>query len=280
MLNFRKRVWIVKQKELGHLTDTEIADSQKTTRMTVNNLWRIYKQNGLEALREKLRGRKADEIPEKIRQAILEKRKQGYGIRTIEGLLSLDGIKVSHNKIHRVLRAEGLVIPEPKKARRRHYIRWERKHSNSLWQTDFCWQERLQCWIIAYLDDHSRFIVGIQYTKLATTEVAIGLLNKAKSRYGKPREVLSDRGTQFYAPLGEKSVYEEYLKNLGINHILASIKKPTTTGKLERFWLTHNKERWKFNSLQNFIEFYNCKRPHMSLDYQTPYEVYARDLKV
>lgn len=280
MLNFDKKKWIIKQKELGHLTDTEIADSQNITRMTVNRLWRTYQQRGLEALKEKQIGRRVDEIPENIRKAILEKRKQGYGIRTIEGLLSLDGIKISHNKIHRVLRVEGLVIPEPKKARRRHYIRWERKHSNSLWQTDFCWQERLQCWIIAYLDDHSRFIVGTTYTKVATAEVAINLFEKARKQYGKPRETLSDRGAQFYSVLGGKSSFQKHMESLGIIHIYASVKKPTTTGKLERFWLTHNKERWNFNSLHNFIYFYNYKRPHMSLDYQTPYEVYARDFKV
>lgn len=280
MLNFKKRKWIIKQKELRNLTDTEIAGSQNVTRMTVNNLWRAYKQHGLFALRGKPKGRKADEIPENIRKAILKKRKKGYGIRKIEAMLNLDGIKISHNKIHRVLKEEGLVIPEPKKGRRKKYISWQRDHSNSLWQTDFCWQEKLQCWLIGYLDDHSRFIVGATYTLTATTEVALKLFDKAGKKYGLPREVLSDRGAQFYANIGGKSGYTSYLESLGVGHILASIKKPTTTGKLERFWLTHNKERWNFNSLTEFIRFYNFKRPHMSLDYLTPYEVFTRDLGV
>ncbi len=229
-------------------------------------------------MQDKPLGRKADEIPEKIRQAILDKRAQGFGIRKIEGLLNLEGIKVSHNKIHRILREERLVKPEPKKGRRKKYIRWERDHSNSLWQTDFCWQEKLQCWLIGYLDDHSRFIVGIQYTKTATSEVAIRLFDKSWERYNKPREVLSDRGTQFYKQRGE-SVFNKHLEALGINHILASIKKPTTTGKIERFWLTHNTERWNFSSLQKFVNYYNYERPHMSLNYLTPYEVFTRDLK-
>ena len=274
MLNFRKRVWIVKEKEKGNLTDKEIADSQNVSRVTVNNLWSSYKQNGLEILREKPLGRKVDEVPATIKQAILEKRRQGFGIRKIEGLLSLEGIKVSHNKIHRILREEKLVKPELKKALRKKYIRWERKRSNSLWQTDFCWQERLQCWIIAYLDDHSRFVVGIQYTKLATTEIAISLFNESAKRYGLPRETLSDRGTQF------KEQFLSYMQSRGVNHIYASIKKPTTCGKLERFWRTHNDERWNFNSLVDFISYYNFERRHMSLNYCTPYEVFTRDLKV
>ena len=115
MLNFKKRKWIVMQKERGCLTDQEIADSQNITRMTVNNLWRAYQQQGIEALKDKPKGRKADKIPENIRKAILKKRKKGYGIRKIEAMLNLDGIRVSHNKIHKVLKEEGLVIPEPKK---------------------------------------------------------------------------------------------------------------------------------------------------------------------
>lgn len=280
MLNFKKRVWIVKQKKTGHLTDQEIADSQNVSRMTVNNLWRIYQSNGVKSLLNKPVGRRPDEIPSSIKQAILDKRKLGYGIRKIEGLLKSDGVNVSHNKVHRILREENLVKPEPKKGRRRKYIRWERHHSNSLWQTDFCWQEKLQCWLVGYLDDHSRFIVGICYTKLATSEIAINLFCESYKRYGLPREVLSDRGTQFYANIGGKSAYTTYLEGLGVNHILASIKKPTTTGKLERFWLTHNQERWKFGSLKDFVKFYNFERPHMSLNYQTPYEVFIRDLKV
>lgn len=274
MLNFEKRVWIVKQKEKGHLTDQEIADSQNVTRMTVNNLWRYYNQNGLEILKEKPFGRKIDDIPSTIRQLILEKRKQGFGIRKIEGLLAIDGIKISHNKIHRFLREQGLVKPEPKKALRRKYVRWERKHSNSLWQTDFCWQEKLQCWIVAYLDDHSRFVVGIQYTKLATTEIAIKLFDESVIKYGLPRETLSDRGTQF------KEQFLSHMQRRGVDHIYASIKKPTTCGKLERDWRTHNDERWNFNSLIDFINYYNFERHHMSLNYMTPYEVFTRDLKV
>ena len=70
------------------------------------------------------------------------------------------------------------------------------------------------------------------------------------------------------------------MKSKKVGHIFASIKKPTTCGKLERFWGTHNKERWNFSSLEEFVKYYNYRRPHMSLDYLTPYEVFIRDRKV
>ena len=70
------------------------------------------------------------------------------------------------------------------------------------------------------------------------------------------------------------------MKSKGINPIYASIKKPTACGKLERWWRTHNDERWEFSSLKKFVTHYNEKRLHMSLDWKTPYEVWLRDLKV
>jgi len=119
MLNFKKKQWIIKQKEKGELTNQEIADSQQVTKRTIQQLWANYKQQGIEALKNKPKGRKIDKIPESIRRAILEKRKKGFGIRKIEALLKLDGIEISHNKIHKVLREKGLVTPEPKKGIRK-----------------------------------------------------------------------------------------------------------------------------------------------------------------
>ncbi len=49
MLNLKKKIWIVKQKELGELTDSEIASAQNITRMTVHRLWRSYQEKGISA---------------------------------------------------------------------------------------------------------------------------------------------------------------------------------------------------------------------------------------
>jgi len=51
------------------------------------------------------------------------------------------------------------------------------------------------------------------------------------------------------------------VKSKGVELIYASVKKPTTCGKMERFWRTHNDERWAFRSLGRFIEHYNYSRP-------------------
>lgn len=277
MLSLEKKEWIIRQKKIGALNDSKIAMSQGISRRYVQKIWSSYKEEGLI---EKSLGRPEKQLPLEVRQRIIELREKGHGVRRIEGLLQLEGINVSHNKIHKLLTRLGIVIPEPKKGRRKNYIRWERKHSNSLWQTDFCWIERLECWLCAWLDDHSRFIPSADYFTEATTNNAIELFERGAKKFGYPRQTLSDRGTQFYPNLGETSRFLEHMRSKKVQHIFASIKKPTTCGKLERFWGTHNKERWNFSSLGKFVDYYNYKRPHMSLDYLTPYVVYLRDKKV
>jgi len=277
MLSLEKKGWIIKQKKIGKLTASQIAMSQGISRRYVQKIWVTYHKEGL---KEKPLGRPEEELPLETKDRIINLRKQGHGIRRIEGLLKLKGVSVSHNKIHRLLTKLNMVTPEPKKGRRKNYIRWERKHSNSLWQTDFCWIERLECWLCGWLDDHSRFVPVLDYLTEATSDNVIELFEKAAKKHGYPRQTLSDRGSQFYPNLGETCRFLEHMKSKGVHHIFASIKKPTTCGKLERFWGTHNKERWNFSSLRKFINHYNYKRPHMSLDYLTPHEVYMRDMKV
>ena len=91
---------------------------------------------------------------------------------------------------------------EKNKKNRKKWIRYERRHSMSLWHTDWLYYNGK--WIIAYLDDASRLIVGYGVFENAITENAIKVLKEAMDNYGKPESILTDRGTQFYASAGEK----------------------------------------------------------------------------
>lgn len=279
MLTKEKKEWIIRQKKKEVLSTKSIADAQGVTRRSVERIWKSYQENGAAALSSKQIGRQEIELPFAVKQQIIDLRKEGHGIHRIEGLLKLRNLHVSHNKIHKLFKRMNLVVPEPKKGKRKSYVRWERKHSNSLWQTDFCWVEKLGCWLCAWLDDHSRFVPVAQYLTEATTNNVISLFEKAAEQYGYPAQTLSDRGAQFYAVRGGESRFVEHLQSRGVEHIYSSVKKPTTCGKLERFWGTHNTERWNFSSLEKFLNFYNHQRPHMSLDYLTPYDVFVRDMK-
>ena len=59
-----------------------------------------------------------------------------------------------------------------------------------------------------------------------------------------------------------------------LQHILGSIGKPTTQGKTECFWQTFELYYPRFNDGTEFLEHYNYVRPHRSLNFLTPAEVY------
>ena len=61
--------------------------------------------------------------------------------------------------------------------------RFERMHSNSLWQADFKLTEDDQ-WLLTFMDDHSRFIPGGKIEYDATTEFALKLFRKPTERAG------------------------------------------------------------------------------------------------
>ena len=69
---------------------------------------------------------------------------------------------------------------------------------------------------------------------LATTESSLSLFEKAVKKWGLPRETLSDRGAQYYSGPDEACKFLEYVESKGVKHIYASVKKPTTCGKMGR----------------------------------------------
>lgn len=274
-LNPSKRIWLIREREQGEEV-SKICASQRISRTAFYKLWNVYQQRGWYAVQDKSSGRKPDKIPKRLAEKVIKLRQeQGFGPARIEYVLNR---QLSHNKIYKILVQNKLVQPNPYKARKREWIRFEREHSNSMWQVDFKWIESIEKWLCAYIDDHSRLVTAASYIEAATTKNALWLLEEGVSEWGKPREILSDHGTQFYAVRGGTSSFTKSLKNMAIGHILSSIKHPQTTGKIERWFGTYSAESCRFSGLSSFVKYYNIKRPHMSLGYQTPIVVFERDL--
>jgi transposase InsO family protein len=76
---------------------------------------------------------------------------------------------------------------------------------------------------------------------------------------------------------GESS-FEVHCISNKIKHILGGISKPATLGKIERWFRNYDQEHAKFQLHRKFIEHHNYQRPHMSLNYKTPAEVYFTDV--
>jgi putative transposase len=114
----------------------------------------------------------------------------------------------------------------------------------------------------------------------------VEVLKRAISKHGKPAVIFTDRGTQFYATETDEkmkglTMFEKYLIEDDIKQMLSRVGHPRTNGKIERFFRTVEDKRKFFTSIDELIEWYNMKRPHMSLNpdiIETPYQAYQRKM--
>ena len=279
-LNFKKRVWIVKQYQKG-VSPSKLAMAQKVHRSAVYQIVEKYKLYGWDGLKDHKTGRPETVLNKNAEIVILDLRKRfGYGACRIEQLLRKKGFGMSHRQIEKLLVRNGLVEPNIKKQRIRKWVRYELPYPNDMWHTDWTYDPFTQKQFSVYLDDRTRLITSFGLFKSATTERSIALLKSGMLGYGKPKSIMTDHGSQFYAnreeATQENTQFRIYLNALGIKHYVARVNRPQTNGKVERFFLTYKTEyaTGTFNNIKEFIKHYNEERLHMSLGYKTPKEIW------
>lgn len=277
-LNKRKIRWIVREVSKREMGVYSIAKQQSITPRWAREVHRKYK--GVKDPVLLPCGRKPREISKEERQLVTKTYKEyRLGACNLQAILDEKGMHIPHNKIHRILREEGIAKPDEKKQKRRKWIRFERKHSLSLISSD--WFEYKGWQIVLFEDDASRFITGYGKFKQATAENTIKVL-KQSLKYGKPKQVHTDHGPQYVAneQEGKKtgtSKFTELLHELGIQHIKARIKHPQANGKVERLIGTIKRLWNELGSLDKAVRHYNYKRPHMSLEngkLRIPYQAF------
>ncbi len=274
-LNQRKAMWIIREHDKGEISTYQIAKQQGISPRWAREIPKKYADVPLYKIKFLPPGRKPKSIPEKERKTVLEiYEKMPMGAVKIELYLKLNRKPhLPHNRIQKILEQAGKTQKIDKKIRRKKWVRYERKHSNSLWHTDFCEVEGKQ--IISFIDDASRLIVGSGEFDAATTDNAMEVFNKAQAAYGKPKQVMTDHGTQFCSDEEKAFRFSENLKAEGVEHIMARVKRPQSNGKIERWFGTVKKLYFHFGrDLNKAVACYNSM-PHLSLD-MTPAQAYER----
>jgi transposase InsO family protein len=220
------------------------------------------------------RSRRPKTISRKITPMIEEKivhikKQTGWGAEKIETLVQL-----SHTSINKILNKHNLTNPSKRKKKRIKYIRWQRKHPNSLWQIDHSDQKIEGKWVVSVIDDCSRKSLAFVPVNRVTTDVVIGIVDDLIKIYGRPKQILTDNGSA-YGLKSKHSRFDRECKKRGIEHIRGAVHSPTTTGKVERLFQTFKREiKFCNGDPELFRMRYNHFRPHMSLNGKTPDEVY------
>jgi len=156
-----------------------------------------------------------------------------------------------------------------------------------LWQMDIMGGVKLEgareLKIITSLDDHSRFCVSALLVFRATARPVCEALAQAMRTYGVPEQILTDNGKVFTGRFGAGSglvLFDRICAEHDVRHLLTAPRSPTTTGKVERFHWTLQREFLAgrvFASLEQaqaeldaWVEEYNAERPHQSLGMASP----------
>jgi transposase InsO family protein len=209
-----------------------------------------------------------------------------FGLKKVQNLLGhLWGIKVSKGSVRNALKDKGYPKGGIRRGppKRQPPRRFERACAGDLWQSDITsfvlprYGQRV--YLTVFLDDYSRFIVSWAMALQQKQELVIEALLSGIERFGKPKEVLTDQGRQYFAWRGMGD-FQKLLRKEGIHHVVARTHHPQTVGKTERFWATVMEEFWERvqpqdlgdakERLGHFINHYNYFRPHQGIDGMVP----------
>lgn len=251
-----------------------------------------FEQEGPAGLMDRPRGgRKGSKLADLTKRTILMLKESNpdWGCQRISDMLVRGpALPASPTAVARVLKEAGYELeevstrPHPDKVRR-----FERARSNQLWQTDLFTfvlkRQNRRVYLVAFMDDHSRFLTGFGLHASQSTALVLEVLRTAITSYGPPEEILTDNGTQYVTWRG-KSAFTKELEKRGIRQVVASPRRPQTLGKIERFWGTLWRECIEAavfldladaqRRIGHFIDYYNFQRTHQGIDGLVPADRY------
>jgi len=272
----KKRIYCVKQALLSLTPVSEICINRRIQRRTLYRWIHRYKKYGALGLNNKIPGAKKTKINQNCEIIICDfwyKHKYGSHKTWLE--LKTKGIGVSQRQIQKIFNKNGFKMNRRKRPSQIKFVKYEWSKPNMLWHTDWTTCPFTGKQLIAFIDDHSRFIVHAEYFENATTENTMLAFSNAIQKYGKPEAILSDNGTQFTPARSESGPFTRWCEERGIKHILGRVHHPQTNGKIERWFGTYKIEYdERFNCLDEFVKFYNEVRIHQGINYQKPLDRY------
>lgn len=254
---------------------------------TLSNWVKRYREEGPKGLERRPHASKGtSRLAAAVKAEIVRAGKlfPAFGLRRVRDYLRrFRGVQVSPGSISKTLASEGVPpapgTPAPKrKSRPGPLVRFERARPGSLWQSDITSfvlpRHGQRVYLTVFLDDFSRYVVSSGLSLHQKQGLVMEALLEGIERFGKPEEVLTDQGRQYFAWRG-KSGFQKLLEKQGIRHVVSRSHHPQTLGKCERLWRTIQEEFWSRvqpqelsdarRRLAHFLTHYNHHRPHQGI---------------
>ena len=214
-----------------------------------------------------------------------------YGSRRMVAHLAQQGHRVNRKRVQRLMRQLGLyaVYPKPKLSKRHpehkvypYLLRdVDIVSTNQMWSTDITYLPVLKghFYLVAVMDWHSRKVLSWQVSNSMDGCFCVEALEVALSRYHKPTIFNSDQGVQFTA-----RAFTSTLKQAAVQISMDGRGRCYDNIFIERLWRSLKYELIYLNAFDDghhlsrevttWFHWYNRQRPHQSLNYRTPDEIY------
>ena len=152
---------------------------------------------------------------------------------------------------------------------------------NQVWATDVTYLPMAKgfAYLVAILDLYSRKVLAFRVSNTLATDFCIEALEEALRRYGAPEIFNTDQGSQF-----TDADFTAVLERTGVRISMDGKGRWIDNVFVERLWRSVKYEsiylhayetpREVKGELARYFEFYNAQRPHQSLAYRTPDEMY------
>lgn len=214
-----------------------------------------------------------------------------FGSRRIARELRDAGQPVNRKRVQRLMRIMGIeaIAPKPNTSRREPehpvYPYLLRNLSicrvNQVWAADITYipLARGFAYLVAIMDWHSRRVLSWRLSNSLDSSFCVEALLEALSRFGQPEIFNTDQGAQFTA-----DAFTRVLLERGIKISMDGRGRCIDNVFIERLWRSLKYEDVYLNDYETpvdaragigcYLEFYNDRRKHQALGYQTPASFY------
>ena len=209
------------------------------------------------------------------------------GSRKVSHALRAEGKQVNRKATQRLMRLMGIesVAPKPNtsKPTPEHpiypYLLRNLKicRPNQVWATDITYIPMAHgfAYLVAIIDWHSRFVLSWRLSNTMDTSFCQEALEEALERFGRPEIFNSDQGSQFTS-----DAFTGRLRKEGIAISMDGRGRCIDNVFVERLWRSLKYEEVFLHAyddmreakagIDGYLDYFNCRRQHQALGYQTP----------
>ena len=217
------------------------------------------------------------------------------GARMLRDLLRQESHKVGRSKVARLMRLMGIeALYRKPRTTKRHpghkvYPYLLRNvavtRPNQAWAMDITYLPMAKgfVYLAAVVDWYSRRVLSWKVSTSMDVHFCLGAVEEALERHGKPEIMNTDQGSQFTS-----QAFTGLMKDNGIQISMDGKGAWRDNVFVERLWRSVKYEEVYLHAydtvlaakagLDRYFRFYNSRRPHSSLDRQTPDQFYFNAL--